>query len=1018
MNGGSGKRQVDPEDTAGVNRSGAAESSSTADSAVVGPGPISQGSKPSPHPANPSGSSQQHGSSHSSGVERPVVYDQATVISKRPPPESTGSAGSSTRTELSQSLVGERLDHFELLSFLGGGGMGAVFRALDTRLNRMVALKILSRDQTVDEEAVRRFRNEAQSVARCDHENIARVFYVGEDRGLHYIAFELIEGTNIRDLVDQFGPLPISDVISYTLQIAEALAHASSRDVVHRDIKPSNIIVTEKGQAKLVDMGLARMHPLKSSGDDLTASGVTLGTFDYISPEQARDPRNVDVRSDIYSLGCTVYFMFTARPPFPEGTVLQKLLQHQGDTPPDPREFNPDLPDDLTRVINKMMAKDPRRRYQDAEELISDLLLLANQLGVALPQAPRWAWEPPGSRRLSRFERHLPWLVPVVSLLLIVVVLHFNSSPMPPAGSEAADHGPEPLGPRIAIANRDPASGQTAVLPDSHPPTATEPPSEPISPVESTIEKEKRPQPSIRDDTATTASANSSSNAPGTSGDSQAAEQPALHQSANASDVAHDAEQPPPSEPLRAGLELTKLAASVTSDPQNTSAELSVASAELPGGSDRPIAATPDTVKRDPIRHPPADRLVLLGRGGNADRAYATLRAASAAAEDGDVIELRYSGRRVEAPLDVNNIGLTIRAAPGFNPTIVFLAAAVDSLDGRRTMISVAGGQLQLAGVDLEFDVSRDATAESWALFELRRADQLTLQRCWLTIRNASDQLTAYHPQVAFIETHGIGAGQGMSTIGQVVPNLEPIRVTLQQCVVRGEAIFLRGLDLMPIELSWDNGLLLTPERFLTAGNGPVQPAQEAKLRVDLRHVTLVARRGVGLFSDNRDHPYLLATHVKIADSIVRTDEHIPFFEHVGVSTAEQFRHELSWQFDHVFSRDGRPVFWKIRGMTKQGLPDVRTLPSWRSFLRGGMAELPHFGVVVWRRLPSLDLPFHEQSPTDYVLDQGSAGRPSAYHGASDGRDAGFDLELLPKSPAVQEAPGDDKEATADAARN
>src|SRR4029077_13242581 len=129
---------------------------------------------------------------------------------------------------------------FVLQKFIGGGGMGVVFRALDTTLNRDVAVKVLSRDQATDDDALRRFRNEAQSAARLNHDNIARVHYVGEDRGVHYIVFEFIEGVNIRDLVERIGPLPLPEAVSYTFQIAEALAHASQRDVIHRDIKPSN----------------------------------------------------------------------------------------------------------------------------------------------------------------------------------------------------------------------------------------------------------------------------------------------------------------------------------------------------------------------------------------------------------------------------------------------------------------------------------------------------------------------------------------------------------------------------------------------------------------------------------------------------------------------------------------------------------------------------------------------------------------------------------------------------------
>ena len=303
--------------------------------------------------------------------------DQPTVITQRGMLPADSRSDSVVRILHGRILPGERLGHFELLQYVGGGGMGKVFRALDTRLARSVALKILSPEHAADRETVLRFQNEAQSAARLDHDNIARVYYVGEDRGLHYIVFEFIEGVNVRDLVESKGPLPLAEAVSYTLQVADALAHAAERNVVHRDIKPSNLLITPAGQAKLIDMGLARLREVDAAAADLTASGVTLGTFDYISPEQARDPRNTDVRSDIYSLGCTFFFMLTGRPPFLGGTMLQKLLQHQADQPPDLRQFRPELPEDVNRILRKMLAKDPRRRYSSPMELVNDLLWVA-----------------------------------------------------------------------------------------------------------------------------------------------------------------------------------------------------------------------------------------------------------------------------------------------------------------------------------------------------------------------------------------------------------------------------------------------------------------------------------------------------------------------------------------------------------------------------------------------------------------------------------------------------------------
>ena len=163
--------------------------------------------------------------------------------------------------------------------------MGAVFRALDTTLDRVVAVKVLAGRQADDEEMLRRFRNEAQSAARLDHENIGRVHAVGSENGWHYIVLEYIEGRNVRDMVREDGPFDIARTVDVAIQVADALEHASQRAVVHRDIKPSNIVITPAGRARIVDMGLARLHQM--AGDrDLTISGMTLGTFDYISPER------------------------------------------------------------------------------------------------------------------------------------------------------------------------------------------------------------------------------------------------------------------------------------------------------------------------------------------------------------------------------------------------------------------------------------------------------------------------------------------------------------------------------------------------------------------------------------------------------------------------------------------------------------------------------------------------------------------------------------------------------------
>lgn len=352
----------------------------------------------------------------------PDPASDATVITAGTavtPPETAST------TAIGGALQGTMLGPYRLERFVGGGGMGAVFRAHDTTLDRVVAVKVLARAQSADEEMLRRFRNEAQSAARLDHENIGRVHAVGSDRGWHYIVFEYIEGQNLRDLVREEGPFAVGRAMDVVAQVADALEHASERDVVHRDIKPSNIVITPAGRARIVDMGLARLAP--TAGDaDLTVSGMTLGTFDYISPEQARDPRAADVRSDLYSLGCTLFYMLAGRAPFAEGTMVQKLLQHQQDAPPDITAVRPDVPARLAAILARLMAKDPHDRYQRPAVLVADLAACAEENGIELSSPARGM--PAVVTERQPAASTLPWLVPLVGLLLTVAALWLKAA--------------------------------------------------------------------------------------------------------------------------------------------------------------------------------------------------------------------------------------------------------------------------------------------------------------------------------------------------------------------------------------------------------------------------------------------------------------------------------------------------------------------------------------------------------------------------------------------------------------
>jgi serine/threonine protein kinase len=299
-------------------------------------------------------------------------------------------------------IPGQKIGPFELIEPVGTGGMATVWKAFDREMSRDVALKILPADLARDPDHVARFKLEAQSAAALDHPCIAKAFQCGEWDGVHAIAFEYVPGETLRQRLEASGPIPPTDAVKYLRDLAAGLGHAAGRGVVHRDVKPANIVITPCGSAKLIDMGLARRQDAIAANGGLTTSGVTLGTFDYLSPEQALDPRRADVRSDLYSLGCTFYHVLTGRPPVPDGTAARKLHFHQHELPPDPRALNPAIPDDLAAVLSRLMMKQPEDRYQSPAELTHDLELIAAGLAdpsqgsssriVTVPARPSGQW--------------------------------------------------------------------------------------------------------------------------------------------------------------------------------------------------------------------------------------------------------------------------------------------------------------------------------------------------------------------------------------------------------------------------------------------------------------------------------------------------------------------------------------------------------------------------------------------------------------------------------------------------
>ena len=280
-----------------------------------------------------------------------------------------------TRWQAGQLLAGRHsffLGKYRLLDLLGRGGMGSVFVAEHTTMKRQVALKIISKQLGRDPASIEQFITEARSIAALDHPNIVQAYDIDNEGGRYYIVMEYVEGRDLGRIVDSDGPLDCRAATDFIRQAAAGLDHAHSRDMIHCDVKPANLLVNSQAVVKILDMGMARLI-----GSDRNVSGGqgerVLGTVDYLAPEQALDSSRMDHRADVYSLGCTLYYLLSGHPPFPGGTLHERILKHQTQEPPDIRDKRRDVPQDLADVCRRMMAKDPADRCQTAGE-VAELL--------------------------------------------------------------------------------------------------------------------------------------------------------------------------------------------------------------------------------------------------------------------------------------------------------------------------------------------------------------------------------------------------------------------------------------------------------------------------------------------------------------------------------------------------------------------------------------------------------------------------------------------------------------------
>ncbi len=349
------------------------------------------------------------------------------------------------------------LGRYKLLGQLGTGGMSTVYLGEHVLMQRRVAIKVLPRNRVTDTSYLARFHREARAAASLDHPNIVRAYDVDNDGDTHYLVMEFVDGRDLQQTVKKSGRMEYATAAEYIRQAAEGLAHAHSNGLIHRDVKPANLLVDPKCVVKVLDLGLARFTDENLASLTVQYDENVLGTADYLAPEQAIDSHGVDARADIYSLGCAFYFLLTGHPPFPDGTLPQRLMAHQKQQPASIAKERPDAPVDLIEICMKMMAKKAAERYQSMNDVSQALRRwladrgLGSSSGSDLSGSGRSGSTPPIARRLTqagtlnrRDSGELPRAVaeaPPANTTLTDTVSNYDRSVTPSIARRKSDSG-------------------------------------------------------------------------------------------------------------------------------------------------------------------------------------------------------------------------------------------------------------------------------------------------------------------------------------------------------------------------------------------------------------------------------------------------------------------------------------------------------------------------------------------------------------------------------------------------
>jgi serine/threonine protein kinase len=341
-------------------------------------------------------------------------------------------------------------ERYEIIEELGMGGMGRVYKVYDKKIKEVVALKLIRPEISADENTIARFNNELRLARKISHRHVCTMFDVGEEGPSQFITMEYVPGEDLKRFIKRSGQLTVGKAVSITKQVCEGLAEAHHLGIIHRDLKPQNIMIDENGNTRIMDFGIARFL----EGEGMTTQGVMIGTPDYMAPEQA-ELEGVDQRSDIYALGIILFEMVTGRVPFEGKTPLSVAMKHKNQPPPDPREFNVQVPESLSGVILTCLEKEKSQRYQNAEDFLADLKNIEEGLPTTEKIIPKRKPQPSDEITVKFKKKKL--LIPALVILAILAALVIKQM-IPPKEAETTM---PPSSPEIAEEREDSASQKT-----------------------------------------------------------------------------------------------------------------------------------------------------------------------------------------------------------------------------------------------------------------------------------------------------------------------------------------------------------------------------------------------------------------------------------------------------------------------------------------------------------------------------------------------------------------------------